>query len=179
MYNTLKKNIMKQIDFASLQHSFDAYFESPAFNFHTPRGFLNNNPANIRHSSSKWRGLSSAQTDKFFCRFDNVVFGVRALLRTLRTYSLKYNLTSIGDVVTRFAPPSENNSNGYINSVLCIIFDDFGLFLSASAPLNHWVDKTFVPVNYDNLYMLCYAMCVVECGYKLDRKIFAAAFDII
>ena len=85
--------------------------------FHCSRGIRNNNPANIRHSCSKWLGLSKVQVDKEFCTFDSMEFGVRALLVLLRTYYNKHHCNTIRKVISRFAPSSENNTEKYIKYV--------------------------------------------------------------
>ena len=44
-------------------------------------------------------------------------YGYRAIFVILRTYITKYNLTTVGEIITRWAPPSENNTLGYIKAV--------------------------------------------------------------
>lgn len=51
----------------------------------TARGIRNNNPGNLRHGED-WLGLAPVQDDQNFCTFTEMHFGVRALLKTLRTY---------------------------------------------------------------------------------------------
>ncbi|MEY1238746.1 structural protein [Providencia manganoxydans] len=81
-----------------------------------PRGIRNNNPGNIRHGD-KWQGLHSEQTDKSFCRFIAPEWGYRALFILIRTYERKYGLCSIRQIINRYAPPVENNTEGYIQRV--------------------------------------------------------------
>lgn len=80
-----------------------------------PRGLRNNNPGNIRHGND-WKG-EKVGDDKAFETFTSVEYGIRAIYKLLQTYSDKYNAKSIHDAITRFAPASENNTNGYINHV--------------------------------------------------------------
>lgn len=80
------------------------------------RGLRNNNPGNIRHGD-KWQGLAEEQTDKSFCQFTSMEYGIRALLKTLQTYHKKYNIDSIEHIVSRWAPTNENDTEAYINSV--------------------------------------------------------------
>lgn len=80
------------------------------------RGLRNYNPGNIRHGD-KWQGLSATQTDKSFCQFISMEYGIRALLKTLQTYHKKYNIDSIEHIVSRWAPTNENDTEAYINSV--------------------------------------------------------------
>ena len=44
-------------------------------------------------------------------------FGIRAAFVLLRTYSIKYKANCIQDIVTRWAPPSENDTDAYIKNV--------------------------------------------------------------
>lgn len=81
-----------------------------------PRGIRNNNPGNIRHGD-KWKGLHTEQTDPSFCRFIAPKWGYRALFIILRTYERKYRLCSIREIIHRYAPPIENNTEGYIQRV--------------------------------------------------------------
>ncbi|HEK2686581.1 TPA: structural protein [Proteus mirabilis] len=80
------------------------------------RGERNNNPGNIRHGS-KWQGLSAQQTDKDFCQFVSTEYGIRAIYVLMRTYEKKYGLCSIREIINRYAPPKENNTEGYIRRV--------------------------------------------------------------
>lgn len=82
------------------------------------RGIRNNNPANIRHSSSRWIGLSSVQADNEFCQFDDLKFGIRAFLILCRTYYKKYGIRTIPQFLNRFAPLSENDTLAYIKFCL-------------------------------------------------------------
>jgi hypothetical protein len=85
-----------------------------AVDIFTPRGVRNNNPGNIRRSGSAWAGLSAEQTDPEFARFDDAVMGLRALMRLLLAYRYKYGLESVEQIIRRFAPPHENDTDGYI-----------------------------------------------------------------
>lgn len=81
------------------------------------RGIRNNNPANIRHSSTKWQGQSATQTDAAFVQFDTPEQGIRALSKVLDTYATKYSLRTVRGIINRFAPPSENNTGAYVSAV--------------------------------------------------------------
>ena len=81
-----------------------------------PRGIRNNNPGNIRHGDA-WEGLSEIQTDSSFCQFDDPEYGIRALCRILITYQKKHNLKTIKEMISRWAPPSENDTDSYVVSV--------------------------------------------------------------
>ncbi len=80
------------------------------------RGERNNNPGNLRHGEP-WQGLSAQQTDKDFCQFVSTEYGIRAIYVLMRTYEKKYGLCSIREIINRYAPPKENNTEGYIRRV--------------------------------------------------------------
>lgn len=82
-----------------------------------PRGLRNHNPGNIRRSNDQWQGLSPEQTDPQFFQFTAPEWGYRALLKTLQTYRKKHNLQTIAELISRWAPASENNTSAYIRSV--------------------------------------------------------------
>jgi len=82
-----------------------------------PRGIRNNNPGNLRRTTQKWMGLRDPQTDPEFFTFKNPTYGIRALARTLLTYQDNYDLRTIRQIISRWAPPSENNTDAYIKSV--------------------------------------------------------------
>lgn len=81
-----------------------------------PRGLRNNNPGNIE-KGEKWQGLAKNQTDNRFCTFESMEYGCRALIKLILTYMTKRNCMSVSDIINRYAPSNENNTNAYINSV--------------------------------------------------------------
>lgn len=86
-----------------------------------PRGIRNNNPGNIKLGTA-WDGLSDEQNDDVFCQFKEPVWGIRALMRILLVYRFNYKIRTIEDIIGRFAPPSENDTEAYINYV-CRVSD--------------------------------------------------------
>ncbi|NBO19408.1 MAG: structural protein P5 [Proteobacteria bacterium] len=82
------------------------------------RGIRNNNPGNIRLSKDKWQGLAAQQTDAEFFVFENPVYGIRAIARILIKYQDDYGLRTIGAIIGRWAPTSENNTDAYIKRVV-------------------------------------------------------------
>ncbi len=81
------------------------------------RGELNHNPGNLDRTRDRWLGMSARQTDSRFVQFDNAHDGIRALARVLLNYSKKYRLNTVHGIVSRWAPPTENNTEAYVNSV--------------------------------------------------------------
>ena len=83
-----------------------------------PRGIRNNNPLNIRKSKDKWKGLRAVQADAQFCQFETLEYGWRAAFYLLtRTYYHKYRLYTIRAIISKWAPPCENNSKAYVENV--------------------------------------------------------------
>jgi hypothetical protein len=83
-----------------------------------PRGIRNNNPGNIRHSADKWQGAApeAKQTDGAFVVFTAPELGIRALVRLLLTYERR-GYKSIRSILSRYAPPMENNTVRYVEHV--------------------------------------------------------------
>ena len=83
-----------------------------------PRGIRNNNPLNIRRSKDQWQGMSKTQNDPSFCQFETMAYGWRAAFVLLtRTYYHTYRLFTIRNIIRRWAPPGENNTEAYIRNV--------------------------------------------------------------
>lgn len=83
----------------------------------TTRGIKNCNPGNIRRSKDKWQGLSVEQKDAAFFTFDKPVWGIRAIARILINYQDKYDLGTPQQIIGRWAPPTENYTDAYVNHV--------------------------------------------------------------
>ena len=82
-------------------------------------GERNNNPLNIRKvPGTHWRGEVSSPLGEVgrgdFVRFSSLTYGLRAAFCILRTYRDKYKLVCIEDIITRWAPPTENDTRKYI-----------------------------------------------------------------
>jgi hypothetical protein len=75
-----------------------------------------NNPGAIRQSSVQWAGMAPEQ-DGPFVRFATPEAGIMAMSKNLDSYARRHGLTSIEGIVNRWAPPSENNTNGYVKRV--------------------------------------------------------------
>lgn len=83
----------------------------------TPRGLRNNNPCNIRISPTKFVGEIVPSQDSAFKQFRTIAHGYRAAFVTLRTYQRKHGLNTIAKIISRWAPPVENNTCEYIRTV--------------------------------------------------------------
>lgn len=94
-----------------------------------PRGFRNNNPGNIRFSNANnWKGkIPFAQNKDYsgspsnvvreFEQFVDVKSGLRAKMVIIYNY-INNGHNTIDKIITRFAPPFENNTANYIATVV-------------------------------------------------------------
>ena len=82
-----------------------------------PRGIRNNNPGNLRRTDDPWQGLAETQTDTEFFVFQSPIYGIRALARTLIKYQDKHRLSTIRQLIGRWAPNTENDTVAYIKAV--------------------------------------------------------------
>lgn len=81
------------------------------------RGEANNNPGNIRHVPGVlWQGQSLRQNDSAFVQFDDPAYGIRAIVRIIRSYENR-GIDTIQKAIDRWAPPNENNSEAYVADV--------------------------------------------------------------
>ena len=81
------------------------------------RGLRNNNPGNIRRSKVKYQGEVSPSRDPEFKEFETMAYGYRAMFVLLDTYRSRYGLTTIRQMLNRYAPPKENFTEGYVRFV--------------------------------------------------------------
>lgn len=82
-----------------------------------PRGIRNNNPGNIRRGADRWQGMRAQQTDPEFIQFEAPEWGIRAMAIILRNYRDRHGLRTLGAMMHRWAPPNENDTAAYIESV--------------------------------------------------------------
>ena len=135
----------------------------------TPRGIRNNNPLNIRKGAA-WQGLAPVQNDSSFCVFKSMEYGLRAAHKLLKNYITGYNgrfkpVDTISTIVAKWAPPSENATQKYIEYVA----NETGL-------------SPFERIHFQNRKTMCdlvAAMAFVECGQRIDRKLIESAYDML
>lgn len=140
------------------------------------RGIRNNNPANIRRGCT-WKGLAEKQTDREFCQFVTMTWGVRALLVTLRTYVVRHHLHTVREIITRWAPPSDgNNTEKYIEFVEKAV-------KQVDAQITLTLQQIDFLPRYQHsecvLYLIARAMCKIESGYKLDYGVYLFALHLM
>ena len=126
-----------------------------------PRGIRNNNPLNIR-VGNVWLGEVTNPTDNEFEQFVSMFYGLRAGFILLRRYIRRYHLTTVPEIISLWAPSSENNTVKYIDTVCQ---------LSGIAP-----DTQLKYEDEETLVNLVDAMILVECGQHVDRATIIKAY---
>ena len=139
------------------------------------RGIRNNNPLNIRHSSDRWEGARTEQTDKAFVQFTTMAYGYRAAWKTLESYWKHFHATqqpfNVSTIITRWAPPNENDTKSYIHTVLRLS----GLGGKENLP------QPSRGVDIPRLERLLTAMTTMECGTpyaQVDTAAIREGFDL-
>lgn len=84
----------------------------------TSRGLRNNNPGNIRHGRCRYKGERAKSSDSAFRQFESVEWGYRAMFVLLHTYAVKHHCNTLRLIINRYAPPIENNTEGYLRRVM-------------------------------------------------------------
>lgn len=86
-----------------------------------PRGLRNKNPGNIKISKDNpWEGEvpHSMNTDGTFEQFYEMQYGVRAMVRLLYGYSGRFKKMTLQEMIHRYAPPIENDTDDYVLKVV-------------------------------------------------------------
>jgi len=81
-----------------------------------PRSVRNNNPGNVIRAGIQWDGMAVEQQDPRFVTFADPKYGFRAMARILMQYR-KHGWTTVRQVISHWAPPSENDTASYVDSV--------------------------------------------------------------
>ena len=128
-----------------------------------PRGIRNNNPLNIRRSSTHWQGARKEQTDKSFVQFETMAYGYRAAWKILQTYYERFCMQgkayTVRNIISRWAPPEENDTEAYIKNVLNMA--SIGGKEKLLPPSN--------VLSYGRLSRMVAAMTCIECGIAYDK----------
>lgn len=119
------------------------------------RGIRNNNPGNIRVSKDQWEGMTG--DDGAFVTFDSPESGVRALGKNLLSYG-RQGYDSIEKIINRWAPPNENDTKAYIDSVVA----------ATGIPATQSLDLS----NPDTLSSLAQAISFHETGSRYDPEVY-------
>lgn len=140
------------------------------------RGIRNNNPANIRRGCC-WKGLVEWPTDKAFCQFTTMTWGIRALLVTLHSYVVVHGKHTIPQIIERWAPPQDgNNTKRYIQFVEDAVKE-------IDAPIRLSLQAIDFRPEYQHpkslLYLIAKAMCKMESGYNLEYDVYISAIHLM
>lgn len=82
-----------------------------------PRGYRNNNPCNIRKSPDRFLGEIPDAKDPSFKVFLSMKYGFRAFYKLIKTYNVRYGKKTVSQIISRFAPPTENSTSSYVKVV--------------------------------------------------------------
>lgn len=123
-----------------------------------PRGLRNNNPGNLRISNIKWQGKipNNQNTDRAFEQFQNIVFGIRAMLTDVANDITVKKLNTLRKLINSYAPPSENDTINYIN------------FVSKATGLNQDAEIKLTP---DLLSKIVKSKILIENGTNAVNKV--------
>lgn len=135
------------------------------------RGIRNCNPGNIRRTSDQWAGAYTDQAqceaagrvwDDEFVVFFSMADGERALGHVLTTYGNAYGLDTVRLIITRWAPPSENDTESYIAFVAqqLNVAADTKLDVQQTLPTLAgaiMVKETGFTDSFDNIYNAVYS----------------------
>jgi len=115
----------------------------------SPRGYRNHNPLNIEYKSfNDWKGKVLPNTDGRFEQFVSNEYGYRAAIFLIKKY-INAGLRTVSQIISKWAPNSENNTSGYISTVCSITGFTPGEVIYTK----------------DQILELVYAMAIVENGY--------------
>lgn len=111
------------------------------------KGIRNNNPGNIKNTSIPWKGVVVGHGGTFE-QFQHIGYGLRALITNLQTYHNEGTQT-IKDIISKWAPPSNNPTQQYIKVV--------------SNQVGVPADKK-IKFSQSNVFSMTRAIVDVECG---------------
>ena len=131
------------------------------------RGYRNCNPGNIRISGTRYKGEVVPSQDTAFKQFESMAYGYRAMFVLIHYYVRSLGLKTVRQIISRYAPPSENHTESYIRHVADAILrgpdspidlnsmDEMVLMVAAMSKVENGV-----PANIDE----------VIAGWKLYRQ---------
>lgn len=115
-----------------------------------PLGIRLNNPGLLVHTGENWLGLAAKQWHDRFMAFVEPKYGIRAMARNLHTWFGKHGPMTLRQIIERWAPPHENDTSAYIESVH--IRSGIGR------------DETVDVFDYDTMFALLRSIVRHECG---------------
>ena len=82
----------------------------------TPRGIRNNNPGNLNFAHQAGAVLEPGPNARF-ARFPTAEAGLEALRDQLTRYIVRDGIDTVTGIISKWAPPTENNTAAYIRGV--------------------------------------------------------------
>lgn len=128
------------------------------------RGLRNCNPGNIRQSKTRYKGEKPHSTDSAFKQFESLEWGYRAIFMLLHTYRVRGYGDTIAKMISRYAPPFENNTEAYISRVC----QQTGIDR----------DQRLNTLNSVQMIPIVSAISAVENGVKADEEVVARGWEL-
>ena len=125
---------------------------------------MKTNPLNIRYSHEVFQGELVNNTN--FKTFINRTYGVRAAMKIINHYCQDPKCNTVSDIISRWAPPCENNTEKYIEFVI-----DKRNVLSRDTvidPLHHKLE----------FCLLIQRMAIYESNIHLTNKVILDAYKL-
>jgi hypothetical protein len=130
------------------------------------RGLSNNNPGNIvKSGGTPWLGEIRPSKDVRFAQFSSMEYGYRALFKLLQNYSKLHGCSTVRKMITRWAPPFENNTEAYIR------------FVCKHAGVD--ADATIDITDKGVMMRLAAAITEMENGEKADEKAMRKGWELL
>ncbi|MBQ2423286.1 MAG: structural protein P5 [Alistipes sp.] len=128
------------------------------------RGLRNCNPGNIRQSKTRYKGEKPHSTDSAFKQFETLEWGYRAIFMLLHTYRVRGYGDTIAKMISRYAPPFENNTEAYISRVC----QQTGIDR----------DQRLNTLNSVQMIPIVSAISAVENGVKAEEEVVARGWEL-
>ena len=120
-----------------------------------PRGIRNRNPGNIRRGNTRYKGETQG-CDTAFKSFATLQWGYRAIFVLLHTYAVRYGLRTIRGMISRYAPPEENDTRNYVDTVARLSKTD--------------ADRLIDTLRAEDMIPIVEAISRVENGIDADKE---------
>ncbi|UKI38899.1 MAG: structural protein P5 [Alistipes putredinis] len=120
-----------------------------------PRGIRNRNPGNIRRGKTRYKGETQG-CDAAFKSFATMQWGYRAIFVLLHTYAVRYGLRTIRGMISRYAPPEENDTRNYVDTVAALSKTD--------------ADRLIDTLRAEDMIPIVEAISRVENGIDADKE---------
>lgn len=123
-----------------------------------------NNPGNIRVSKDTFIGEVVPSHHPSFKTFKTMEHGYRAMFVVLRTYIHRHGCNTIRKIIQRWAPPSENSTEKYVQAVCRLMEID---------------EETPIVFQRDMMLSLAKAVSWIENGQRADEEEVCAGWALL